>query len=130
MSRTQAVVYTVKNLVLLTSCAVCCAALIFGCGQSSSKLTSADLKAFDGATLQLKQNWAQAHAAGATNDYVQAIVTLRAMLLRDLSKEQVQAVKDALSAFDAKMMEAVDRGDPAAKKALETLSSPPTQFSR
>ena len=119
-----------KNRILFSTWAILSAVLLGACGQGNPKLTSADTKAFDSATPQLKQKWAQAQAAAATNDYVQAIVTLRAMLLRDLSKEQVQAVKDALSAFDAKMMKAVDRGDPAAKKALEALSSPPTQFSR
>ena len=107
-----------------------CAALLFGCGQSSSKLTSADLKTFDGATPQLKQNWAQAQAAGATNDYVQAIVTLRSMLSANLSKEQIEAVQNALSACDAKLMKAVNRGDAAAQKALETLRSPGTQMPR
>jgi hypothetical protein len=107
-----------------------CAALLFGCGQSSSKLTSADLKTFDGATPQLKQNWAQAQAAAATNDYVQAIVTLRSMLSANLSKEQIEAVHNALSACDAKLMKAVNRGDAAAQKALETLRSPGTQMPR
>jgi len=107
-----------------------CAGLLFGCGQSGNKLTSADAKAFDSATPELKEKWQKAQSAITTNDYVGAIVTLRAMANAALSKPQVEAVRNALSSYDAKMMKAVDRGDPAAEKAFETLRSPTTQMGR
>ena len=119
-----------KNLISFLLLAVSSALLLCGCGQASPKLTSANKKAFDGATPELQQRWAQDQAAGATNDYVQAIVTLRSMLSRGLSKEQIEAVQNALSSYDAKMMKAVDRGDAAAQNALETLRSPGTQMGR
>src|SRR2546427_406393 len=49
---------------------------------------------------------------------------------RGLPKEQIDAVMDALSTYDAKLMKAVNRGDPAAQKALETLRSPGSQLGR
>src|SRR5437764_838029 len=103
-----------KNLILLAFLSLFSAMLLCGCGQASRKLTSADLKAFDGAGADLKQSWARAQAAAATNDYVVAILTLRSMLHQDLSKQQLGAVQNALANYDAKLMKAVDRGDPAA----------------
>ena len=106
------------------------ALLLCGCGQGGRKLTSADIKAFEGASPELKQNWAQAQGAAGTNDYVVAILTLRSMLHQNLSKEQLEAVQNALSTYDAKLMKAADRGDPAAQRALETLRSPAAQLGR
>ena len=88
------------------------------------------MKAFDGATPELQQKWARAHASGATNDYVQCILILRSMLSPSLSKDQIEAVQNALSAYDAKMMKAVSRGDPEAQKAYETLRSPGSLMGR
>jgi hypothetical protein len=104
--------------------------LIAGCGPGGRKLTSADAKAFDGASPELKERWAKAQAAAATNDYVGSILTLRSMLSAGLSKPQIDAVQDALASYDAKLMKAVDKGDPAAQKALETLRSPGATLGR
>jgi hypothetical protein len=98
-----------------------------GCGQSGTQLTSADLGAFDSATSEMKQRWSSAQAAAATNDYVGSILTLRSMLSPSLSKEQIQAVQKALSSVDSKLMKAVERGDPVAQKALETLNASGTE---
>ena len=119
-----------KKLISLLLFAVVSAVLFGGCGPGSAKVTAANKKAFDSATPELQRKWAQVQAAGATNDYVQAIVTLRSMLPQNLSKEQIEAVQNAISMYDANMMKAVNRGDAAAQKALEILSSPGTQMGR
>jgi len=119
-----------KNLILFLLLAVASAVVLGGCGPGSAKVTAANKKAFDSATPDLHRKWAQAQAAGVTNDYVQAIVTLRSMLPQSLSKEQIEAVQNAISLYFANMMKAIDRGDAAAKNALEILSSPGTQMGR
>ena len=119
-----------KRLLQITSGALIWAVLLCGCGEKTRKLTAADAKAFDSASPEIKQSWALAQAAAGTNDYVVSILTLRSMLSRGLSKEQIDAVMDALSTYDAKLMKAVNRGDPAAQKALETLRSPGSQLGR
>ena len=106
------------------------AALFCGCGRGGPKASSADQKAFDGASPELRELWVQAQAAAATNDYVVAIMTLRSMLPRNLSEGQMAAVQNALGNCDSKLTRAASRGDPAAQKALETLRSPDAQLGR
>ena len=113
---------------LYASLAAVSTALFSGCGPGSPKVSPTDLKAFDSASPELKERWMQAQAAGGTNDYVQAILALRSLMPLNLSSDQRKAVENAISACDAKMMKAVERGDPAAQKALETLRAPGTQF--
>ena len=123
-------IYRMNPLVPLISLTLLSVCLFFGCGQGGRKMTSADAKAFDNAAPELKESWQKAQSAGATNDYVVAILTLRSMLPRGLSKPQIDAVQNAISTYDGKMMKAVDRGDPAAQKALEILRSPAAQMGR
>ena len=119
-----------KRVILIASFALSWAALLGGCGQGGPKLTSADMKAFEGAAPELKQSWDLAQAAAGTNDYVSAILRLRSMLSPNLSTEQLQAVQNAISSYDEKLLKAADRGDAAAKKTLETLHSPGVQLER
>ena len=119
-----------KSLLLLAVPVPLLLVLVCSCSPGGRKLTSADLKAFDGATPELKQSWTRSQATAATNDYVSAILTLRAMLHQNLSKEQLDAVQNALAAYDKKLMKAANRGDAATQKALETLSSPAARFER
>ena len=99
------------------------ALLLSGCGQGAPKVTETDNKAFETASPELKQNWAQSQAAASTNDYTTALVTLRSMLAQNLSIEQIEAVQNAMRACNAKLMKAVEKGDPAAQKAFEALKS-------
>ncbi len=119
-----------KTLILFSSLAVLSAALLCGCGKGSSGGDSADQKAFDSASPELKELWAQSQAAAGTNDFVAAVMPLRSMLTRNLSEQQMQAVQTALGNLDAKLMRAASRGDPAAQKALEMLRSPDAQVGR
>jgi hypothetical protein len=99
------------------------ALLLSGCGPGAPKVTTADNKAFETASPELKQDWAQSQAAAGTNNYTVALVTLRSMLAQNLSIEQIEAVQNAMRACNAKLMKAVENGDPAAQKALEALKS-------
>jgi hypothetical protein len=117
-----------KNLILISSVSLFCA-LLFGCGKGP-KLTAADQKAFANAAPEIKQSWAQAQAAAATNDYVLAMVTLRSMLGPALSVEQIEAVQNAIRTYDAKLVNAASHGDTEAQKQLETLRSASTRRGR
>lgn len=104
--------------------------ILAGCGEKAPKVTATDAKAFEGADPELKVSWDRARASGATNDYVGAILTLRSLLPRNLSPAQRTAVENAMGQYDGQMMKAVNRGDPAATKALEALRSPGAQLGR
>src|SRR2546422_120065 len=119
-----------KRLVLSAAIGAFSVALLCGCGRSASKMTSADMKAFNGATPELTQSWAAAQAAAGTNDYLFAILTLRSILRQNLSAAQLEAVQNAIQTYDAKLMKAADRGDATAQKTLETLRSPSTMLGR
>ena len=126
----RAKIRRLKTLIQFASLVTVSTALLCGCGSGSSKVGSADLKAFDSASPELKELWQQSQAAAGTNDYVQAILALRALMPRDLSPEQRAAVETAMGAYDAKLTRAAARGDPEAKKALETLRTPDAQLGR
>jgi hypothetical protein len=117
-----------KNLILISSVSVFCA-LVFGCGKGP-KLTAADQKAFANAAPDIKQSWVVAQAAAATNDYVQAILTLRSLLGPALSVEQIEAVQNAITAYDTKLVNAASHGDTEAQKQLDTLRSAATRRGR
>ena len=95
-------------------------ALLCGCAKSASK-PSVDPRAFDTAPPAIKQVWDEAVAASAANDPGSAILTLRVLSRQNISLEQRKAVQNALVAYEAKLREDAKRGDPAARKAMETL---------
>ncbi len=110
-----------KGLLLGLVAGACAALLVCGCGEGAPKVSSSDMKTFEGAAPELKQAWVEAHAAAATNNYGSAIMKLRSMLPQNLSVEQVEAVQNALRAYNMKLLTAADRGDAAAKKAVDDL---------
>ena len=110
-----------KGGMLTLAAAACMAGWLCGCGEGQPKVTSADLKAFDGAAPELKQAWAEAHAAAATNNYGAAVMKLRSMLPHDLSVPQVETIQNAMRAYNLKLLAEADKGDPAALKALEEI---------
>ena len=112
-----------KRFDLLLAIAFLWTALLSGCGPSAAKVTSADMKAFETAPAELQRTWARAHAAGRTNDYASAILSLRSLLGQNLSVGQVEAVQNAIRAYNVKLVSAADRGDAAAQRGLETLRS-------
>jgi outer membrane lipoprotein-sorting protein len=64
---------------LLSLTAALATGLLSGCGDSSAKVSSADLKAFDSAPAEVKLAWTTALAASETNGYVLAVSTLRGL---------------------------------------------------
>ncbi len=118
-----------KQLILITSVSLLFTALFVGCGKSA-KLAAADQKAFANAPPEVKQPWDLAQAAAATNDYVQAIVTLRSMLNPTLSVSQIEAVQNAIRTYDAKLVSAASHGDQEAQRQLEALRSASTRRGR
>jgi len=121
---------SIKGIIVFSILVVALVTWLPGCGPAGRKITTADANAFNDASPELKEKWAKAQAAAATNDYVGSILTLRSMLSAGLSKPQVDAVQDALASYDAQLMKAVAKGDAAAQKALETLRSPGAQLGR
>ena len=98
--------------------------MLAGCGgDDSGKVTEANQKAFASAPEALQTQWKSALAASATNGYVSAITTLRAMTSQGLSIEQVEAVQAAMRAINGKLTTAIASGDAAALKAQEELKT-------
>lgn len=100
---------------------LCALVWLCGCGEGAPKVTSADMKAFEGGAPELKQAWSEAHAAAATNNFEIAIGKLRSLLSQTLTVDQTEAVQNALRAYNTKLLIAADKGDAAAKKVLEEL---------
>lgn len=108
---------------LLSLTAALATGLLSGCGDSSAKVSSADLKAFDSAPAEVKLAWTTALAASETNGYVLAVSTLRGLAGAGLPLEQLEAVQNAIRAVNTKLTEAVGRGDAAAVKAMEEIKA-------
>jgi len=102
--------------------------LLCGCSKGGGSFSSHDQKAFDGTTPELKQTWQAALEASRTNDFEGAKTLLYNLVRSDLTPDQQQAVKHALTQLDQKFTQALEKGDPAAKQALEALQkSPPNR---
>ena len=112
-----------KNLITLLSAGTCAVALFAGCGDNSSKVTSATSKAFDSAPAEVQTAWRTALAASETNGYVLAVTTLRGLAGQQLSVEQVEAVQTAMRAVSAKLTASVQRGDAAAIAAEKEIKA-------
>jgi hypothetical protein len=109
----------------LTVAAVCLASallLVAGCGQKGAKLTSDQSKAFDGAPPEVKQAWEKALAADKANDYVVAQTSLDSLNHMILSDAQRQALDTESAAFGLRLMQAVEKNDPAALKAVQEIN--------
>jgi hypothetical protein len=104
--------------------------LLCGCSKDSSSLSSHDKKAFDSASPELKQMWQTALDASRTNDFEGAKTLLYNLARSDITPDQQQAVKRALTELDQKFTQALEKGDPAAKQALEALQKNPPNRGR
>lgn len=97
------------------------AVIAVGCGRGVSP--SAANKAFDTAPPAVKATWEKALAAGKTNDYAMSITLLRSLRTEpSMTPKQLEALTDTTAAITEKMMDAANRGDADAKKAMEDLS--------
>ena len=69
--------------------------------------------------------WTLAVEASKTNDYVTAYNMLYSLGSQNLSPDQKQAVTKQTTALNDRMLAGVEKGDPAAQKALEDLKRNP-----
>ena len=97
--------------------------LTAGCGPKAPKLSSGDLTAFDSAPAEVKQTWEKVLAADKANDYVNAASLLNNLEQMTLSDPQKQALETERAAFGQRLMQAVDKNDPAAIKAVQSSTS-------
>ena len=101
--------------------------LLVGCSkkQGVGELTDADTKAFDSAPADVKQTWTTALEASKSNDYVGAQTLLYGLLAQNLSPDQKQAVTKASTLVNQRLYDGVEKGDPAALKAMEDMRRNP-----
>ncbi len=109
-----------KSLIVRLCVTALLSALFCGCAKSSTG-AAVDPKAFDTAPPEVKQFWDQALAASAQKDPGSAISMLRVLSRQNISTEQRKSVHDAIVVYEAKLKEDAKRGDPEARKAMETL---------
>jgi len=95
--------------------------VLAGCGRKAPGITAAELRAFANAPADTKALWEQAVAADKTSDYVAAQAAFRQLREQSLTPEQQAAVQNAARANGEKLLEAFNKGDPAAQKAMEAL---------
>ena len=93
--------------------------LAAGCGQHVAKLTADQSQAFDRAPADVKQTWEKALAADKANDYVTAAATLDSLMKMTLNDQQSQALAAERAAFGQRLMQAAEKGDPAAIQAAQ-----------
>lgn len=95
--------------------------IVAGCGQKLMSTNAAE-KAFTSADPALKAEWEKAMSAYKTNDYAQAIITLRMMRAQpNLNPQQFNAVEDMRTIISSKMTEAANNGDTNAQRSVEEL---------
>ncbi len=108
-------------LLLLASCSA----------KKAPDLTAPALQAFDTAAPEAQQTWTLALEAGKTNDYVRAEKLLDSLFDQALTQEQRQAVRTELAVLNQRLSTAAEKGDPAAKAALQELrQNPPSRRAR
>ena len=95
--------------------------LSISCGRQASGIPAADLKAFANAPAEAKALWEQAVAADKNSDYVAAQAAFRQLREQNLTPEQQTAVQNASKVNGEKLLNAFNKGDPGAKKAMEAL---------
>ena len=125
--RTLGGMIRLTNRILWPACAIAAVvATAAGCGHAGSdkpKQAASSLEqAFGKADAEAKNTAAMASEALRTADYEKAVVSLEVIRARrDLSLQQGMAVQEAEVALTARLIAAMDAGDPKAKQAYELL---------
>lgn len=96
-----------------------------GCSRKPAGLTPKEKQVFDSAPPEVKQNWDAALAAEKANDYVASLSLFNELLQQNLSPEQRDAASKEMTALNQRMYDAANKGDAAAKKAVEDLQHNP-----
>lgn len=79
-------------------------------------------QAFQTASPETQMRWQQANEAAKTNDYVTAVLTFKKLQVQaDLTPSQQQIVAEQMAAVNESLAIAEKKGDPEAKKAMETI---------
>lgn len=91
-----------------------------GCGNQAPKLTATQTNAFDNAPTETKQTWEKALAADKANDYMTAATLLNNLEQTTLSDPQKQALEVERANFGQRLVQAAEKNDPAAIKALQS----------
>jgi hypothetical protein len=100
--------------------------IITGCGHKvPNAISSSDKQAFDSAPPEIKQVWLNGLEAANTNDYVTAQNLFYSLMDQDLSPAQKQAVANGTTIVMNRLYSGVEKGDPAALKAMEELRRNP-----
>jgi hypothetical protein len=93
-----------------------------GCGRRVTP--SAANKAFEAAPAAVKATWEKALSASATNDYAMSISLLRSLRPEpSLTAKQQEALSETISSITERMMDAANRGDADAQKAMADLNA-------
>jgi len=100
--------------------AVFVASGLLGCGKKTASI-AAKSKAFDGAPVTVRETWNAAVARAGTNDYAGASGLLVGLRRQQLTPAQTEAVESALTTVMETVYAAAERGDPAAKAAIEEM---------
>ena len=99
-------------------------ALVASCSKSPSSISGRS-KVFDSAPVAVKESWARAVACAQTNDYAGATILMWGLRKQELTPAQSAAVEASLKTVMEAMYAAADRGDLAAKKAIDELKKRP-----
>ena len=107
----------------MVGCAASVAILLCdGCTKAGSGAPgAAEVKAFDGAKPEVKEIWEAALAADRTNDYARGLVLYYSLMREELSPEQQAVVAKVSTTLKQRMTDAAEKGDAAAKAAMEEL---------
>ncbi len=97
--------------------------ILSGCRGKSGRVP--DDRPFAQAPAEVKQLWDVAVATGRTNDYATAQTIYYGLLRQPLTPGQRQAVADASTDVNNRMLKALQSGDPGAKAALAQLRRNP-----
>jgi hypothetical protein len=106
---------------------VSCSFVLSACSRNdpANTVTAEDKRAFDSASPEVKQLWTGALESAKTNGYVDCQNQLNLLLQADITPEQKAAALREGRTMSDKLMAAADKGDPAAKEALQQLQTHP-----
>jgi hypothetical protein len=104
--------------------------VLAGCGDKRKDSTVTNTQAFANSPVEVSQAWEKALQAEKSNDYVTAETSLYWLTRQSLTPDQKQAVDHQLTTVNARLTEALEKGDPAARAALQELRNNPPNRQR
>ena len=104
--------------------------ILVGCGDKRKNSGVNNTRAFANSSTEVQQTWEKALQADKSNDYVAAETSLYWLTRQTLTADQKQAVANQLTAVNQRLTEALEKGDPAARAALQELRSNPPNRQR